>query len=457
MPKEKPTIKAKAVKHIPKTRASEGYRWRDLGIEVIFGAVTLFAITLAKLAWDGSDLGRRFETFVETELQRKLSWDQGTDDLGAVVVDIKNISKQAVDGQMTTDPDELFLLVQEIIDAKPLAVAVDVDFGPKTEGPLKHPKHSQFFKECLRLSHSSGVPIYLGVYDSQNGKPKDWLGDEEFIDLAAGMVVPHPSYRVQWWRDAGHGRLESISSKLARAYGANQPPTVRGWAWALETEMENHVTSFDGKQVKVGEIIYDSSPLNRLISGTIEAPLQRSTRETSAKLFTQSTARRFLGKMVLLGDGQFSAVDKYPLPSMDLVNNDADSNPWAVPGVYIHACGALTPIKGYLWSLTHWGRIAVDFAIGLGAMATIWLLQTTILLSRAGKRVNEKFVNHIMTVLVLGLVFSVSYIFLKEWRLVWVDFPVVALAVLFHRSIHHWIEPSVMKGIRWFNTNLFEK
>lgn len=345
-----------------------------------------------------------------------------------------------------------------VLRQDPVAVAVDVDFSPGTNLSCSNreepPAVSLVPKDCsaklpeLEWTDRGGPPlfqyclrtkekIFLGVYRQQYQQPANWLGAEPYAPLAASMLVPargleedpgeNEGLQARLYMDRfvqGCANLNSISQQLALAY----PGDERSWLrLAMSAATPNRVKSWLFGTLVENQSLETSSRSSASIFlvdfSALPALEQDQAKFVKGELVNGGSLR---GKVVLMGytDMKNPATDRFIAPGAER----------QVAGVFWHACGADTLIRGPLLQPTAMGDIALDLGLYLPVIVLITLLNLHFTEESYREELTER-TESIATKVLALLIFLCGTYFIGRLRIIWADFLIVALIVLMHPQL----------------------
>jgi hypothetical protein len=234
-------------------------RW-NLFREFSLGMLALGCALLGKLALDQKTAwGARADLWFSAQLQRAVAAWTPSRAGEILLVDLADVRPQPVNfpplpgeaaPRHATPRKELAEIIEAIAVHKPRAIAVDIDFSPWEDGRPATPEDPVFFERMLDASKVHDVPIYLGVYRQRFKEAREWLGDEKFSGLAAGIAVPSDPaasyYYVRWqWGYAVASPLANLALAAAEKKDeAGQDPPAR---WAFQAAQMREVVSSRAK------------------------------------------------------------------------------------------------------------------------------------------------------------------------------------------------------------------
>ncbi|HWB59018.1 MAG TPA: CHASE2 domain-containing protein, partial [Chthoniobacteraceae bacterium] len=334
--------------------------------------------------------------------------------------DLKPAPLDPAGNRMVTPRAPLFALLQAIVKQKPGAIGVDIDFSP-IDGHFVTPADPDFFQHCLDLEKSSGVPIFLGVFRTHYGAPKDWLGDEKFGPLAATLGMPKGdvTHARAWLEQTGAPGvyLPSLSAALA----GFSPNAMRGsWlSWAVESAREHKVN--DKKNI-AGENLIDYGKATALQEDAIKTAKPEVIDALPDKF-------RFTKKVVIIGDVEKpSGGDAFVIPGRNENNEPA-------PGVVVHACAVESLLAPPLVELTTAGHVLLDVLLSLAVLGCI--TGACLYAVHARHEVNLNLLYALLNGTAIVVIFIFGMEVVKSTRVVWDDFLLVIIALLLHRPCEH--------------------
>jgi hypothetical protein len=361
-------------------------------------------------------------------------------------VDISRLDAESRLGRLTPRA-QLTRLIDRIVKENPAAIGIDLDFSPHDKDLAKGWTESgwtarggpQFFDYIRGLP----TPIYLGVDRSRYGKQAEWLGAEDYRDLAVNIdVSQQDNGEMPLWirrsgsclplaagllgmnaeggadqKDTSGGEnascLPAMGLALARKYPEHEHHAVH---WPSRLVRLTHETVVDrANEVYAGFFLVDYTAARYLQEQTSSAVVSGS----DVQLVLNPSLSGLKGKIVVLGNTDWEIPDKYPMP------------PWKkeVPGVYFHACAAYTLINGPLLEITALMRIVLDLLL-----ATVMLLGISWLRVYYLRRTTDGLGVHrarlVFASLATVIVLALGYWFVQSTRILWTDFLLVGVVLL---------------------------
>lgn len=416
------------------------YGGREVGRDILKG-VLVITIVMALNFWiEHTTFGEHMKVMAYNFLQTRLS----ADDTPVTIVDITDLKPEvvSVDGEdVTATPrDRLQRMIAAIVDQRPRAIGVDIDFSPD-EGSLL-PSDPEFFQYCLALKNK-GVPVFLGVRRTITQPSDEWLGSKKFEPLAANILVPNDNKRMLNVLEVGERNKNvttgesktsrSMSALLAEAYGTSHTSSAGhrfynslGSLGLLEKFHEQRV----GPDLLFEDFLIDYSPLDSIYKERIKTKDPDVLRDSSNR-------ERLEDKIVLIGDATIGeAADAFVIPARD--------KPY--PGIFVHACAAYTLIEAPLYELTIRGRIVLDLALSGIILLGVVLIKYRYKDVEQRDTGAEKWRGHLTLLVVLSAI-VIGVVFVRITRIMWDDFFLGLLLLVFHPSIEHHLE-SLWKTIK---------
>jgi CHASE2 domain-containing sensor protein len=408
-------------------RGSEA--WRDILKGVLFIVIVIaFALSI-----EHTNFGKHLELMSYNFLQTQLSSERPP----VTVVDISGLPPEPfkVDGEekpVTATPRKpLEKIIEAIAEQHPKAIGVDIDFSPTDIGYVL-PDDPDFFQSILDLQERSGVPVFLGVNRTITKPADEWLGSRRFGHLAANILIPRDSQHMLYTFDSAKGK-ESANEEQSRTMSALLAAAYR-----------------EGKTTAMGKWIHQELTSLKLIEDLFERPLGSDSRVSTKNfliaysgleaieiietidpdvLKDSSNRKKLEGKIVLIGDATLGvATDTFVIP--------ARREPYA--GIFVHASAAHTLIKAPLYELTLRGHILLDFILSATVLFGVVLIKYRY--SDAERDVAAHKWRGRLTLLVVLTAIVVGVIFVRLTRIMWDDFFLALLLLVFHPSIEHHVE-----------------
>jgi hypothetical protein len=421
--------------HVPSFRSVLLWLARSVLPGLIWVSLLVF-----KCYFDDTAPGKLLERAVYALLQTRLTRDGS---LPVAVVDISRLDARQIEGH-PSPREQLRRVIDAVVAKQPVAIGIDIDFSPEGNGWTER-GGPQLFDYIQRLK----IPVFLGVSRSRYDAPESWLGANEYKDLAVTISVPRDDNRtLPLWigneecsatvagllgrKDlippaASAACLPSMSTALAQRYRGNKDRESCGWEWFARS---SSIKPLDQKKAEYFWVDYGAAQ-------SVQDQLSQATAlGEHASLNINHALMGFQKRIVILGNTQWEVTpDKYPIP------------PWEAetPGVFFHASGVYTLIKGPLREITCEGRLLLDPGIGL-VVGCLGLLGACLL---HGRRLKEKsavqkhsmrwWKNWAMIFLFAGLGVG----FVRATRILWTDWLWACVAVLIQGWLEEHLEPYV--------------
>jgi CHASE2 domain-containing sensor protein len=412
-------------------RAHQKKERRAILSDILFGLLTAVLLIFAKEYFDGNTkAGEQLELATYGWLQQRLAAAEPDAQLPIVIVDLSDLKTTAVEGarkgeEATPRKPLEDLLSTLIVNQGAYAAGLDVDFSPEQGGRLPVTRDDfHFFDFCLKLRDDSHRKVYLGVYRTVLLARKNWLGPEQYQQLAASILAPR----------------EEVT-RMVNCIAVNGAPTCQGDSLAalLATEMQNlneqkssapaetHLAErfplvferisphqlTDDVSVKLFPVDY--SQLKTLMS-------REHTFPTSDPKIMAGFGDFFRNKIVLLGDANpDTSADKFIVPG--------EHEP--IPGIYIHASAIYTLSQAPLYQLSWRGRWFVDLLLAVVVIGTISSIRWYYI-----GRTTREFAHHKVEGFLIFLVVIVTIVvaagLVHRHRVLWTDFVLAIFALLLH-------------------------
>jgi hypothetical protein len=392
--------------------------WRDFAGALLF----TLALLAAKSLTERTVFGEHVELMTYNLLQHRLLSTRQNEALSVVIVDISDLetvsSTGGTDGRKVTSRVALQHLVQAMADQWPRAIGIDIDFSPDSHGYVT-PHDPEFFQFCLDLEAKTHIPIFLGVERALTMPPDVWLGNEDYRDLAASIVIPKDSKKMPRWIQIGESasRRPTMSAALAGTFQNSSYQLPEWLGWALEHTSEKRLS----EGISVGEFLIDYSALESL---------ERERLRTKNPVVVSDQGWLLRDKVALVGDATLGkSSDTFVIPDRQ--------EPF--PGIYVHASAAYTLIGAPLYELTGTGRWVIDLLLSLLVIGPVALVRL-----RYGDGTSQELsterLQSIMRWLAVTLVVIGGAVLVRTTRLMWDDFMLVAAGLLLHPSAERFAE-----------------
>jgi CHASE2 domain-containing sensor protein len=390
----------------------------------LIGLIFTIALLAANRIFEQTAWGQEILSMSYNLLQRQLSSGAAVEDLPVIIVDINDLEVDT--NSQATPRNALRALIEQILKQNPKAIGIDLDFSPDEHGYITQ-DDPDFFDYCLALQDKQNTlnhPVFLGIWRSQANPPEEWLGAEDYKDLAASVMIPKSDARkmVKW--TAGESSRE-ICPTMATALASTlkQPNSnIPSWlAWAAESVSETELSP----DLRAGEFLVDYSRLETL---------QKERLHTKNPDVIADQGRLLHNRIVLVGDGTTGAQgDNFVVPG----------HRETTPGVYFHACAAYTLAEAPLYELTLRGRLAIDILLSILVIGSVAGLRLRYI--NATQTVAAHRLHRVFTFVIVVAAFVVGYMFVSKTRIFWDDFVLVIIALLLHPTV----EDKVIKLAGW--------
>ncbi len=403
----------------------------------MIGAVITLGLILLKLGVENIGLDHRIELWTYQLLHTPLPPLEHSRKPQVLVIDISRVPGGK---DSPTNRAAVLQLVSSIADQGPAAIAVDIDFAPKSDGWVTD-RDPEFFEHCLSLAHGrtgnrgerNPVHLYLGVSRTIAEPPDAWLGVPRFKELAVAVIKQRDvTTRMPRWiqRDGDEGaRLPTLSAAIANAYldkHEGRIPTPPKWLhWAFRwiddgvpggptRKVPGTTETTDDGKFRFGSSLVNYSKLDELDRESLPVTEARSVGQFQD---------RMRGKVVILGDTKHTE-DKFIVPGY--------SEP--VPGTLIQACAAETFAQEPLYEFRTSVRMTLDVALSAGLLIMFARISSGEETLRSKRR-------KLALWYTLGLVAAVGFLLVRFLYVMWLDFIMVGLALCLHyyleEPVHH--------------------
>jgi len=440
----------------------------QIGGDLVWSILVFSLVVLAKDQWiDHSIVGQHLRQTTYDISQLWLAARRDTKNVPVVVVDIGSLKpcpERLPDGKMSSPREELKQAITTVMNEGPAAVAIDIDFSPGTDircNPVsEHDQRSEndegaftdrggppLFQFALKQPH----PLYLGVYRTQLEAPDRWLDSDDYRKLAATLTFPPEHSDEEEGTESNDDQirrymtrqiinehegyaLNSLSFALSQ-HKAVKLSWLQRWVEQLRAAVLPLIETNEQDGRKIEKFLIDFSAL-------------RHMEQTTATYIDQKLVLRgssLNGKLVLLGYTETAeAADKFIVPG----------DVRQVAGVYWHACGVDTLLRGVLARTTERGERLLDGLFYLPILLFIVALRIAYL-KRPDIHIAEHRIESIGTKIAALLVFLLGTYFVSSTRIMWDGFLLVALISLLHpaierycRSAARWIWSRIKLNVR---------
>lgn len=387
---------------------------------LVIGGLTTCLLIVVKLAVEHTTWGHEFQLWIFGELQGSLA---AIDlDNPVVVVDISKLPGGRID--QPTPREDLKTIISALADLQPQprAIAVDINFSPKGS-KYSAADDEEFFEFCLAIRNQKKVPVFLAVAETKTAPPEAWLGTEEYEELA--VAVPgdkNDASRIPLLVKSPESSkpLNTLNYALALEYRRTlaQPHPWIGWAVdknvELADELQHETLVTEGGTIEYVERMVNYSKLNQM-------KLAAHSDLDAASI--KRAAANYSNKLVILGDLESDAVY---VPGYGIY-----------PGSLALGSATYTLIKEPLFEFKCWMRLLLDFLIAGSIIVAVALIRR----KSPDKSWTSK-QSLFITAAVLVVWFS-GWGLVKWAGVLWLDFLLVALALLLHPKTEHLIDRAV--------------
>lgn len=396
--------------------------------ETFTGVVVIVALVTLKIRVERSTLGESIDLACYVSLQQFLSPPGENEDPPCQIINVDGIRPvpMILDGvEVSVTPRKrLTPLIEAAVKAEPKALGIDFDFSPWDGKPVTD-EDSEILSEWKKMADAHHVQLFLAVQRARNAGHTGWLPDVALAGSAASITTHDKfvRYHVQWVSAPDSpDRLIGMGPALAGNRGvlddASDQISNTLWQINMLTEEWEGMTWVSNAQYALTD--YSFLP-----------DLKRKVFSANEAATITANAGRLKGKIVLLGDaGLENGADTFVLP---LLSDEP------VPGVFLHACAALTEQQPPLRELTARGRILLDALLSGSILIVASIIRVWNVSRRAGNRLSPENVEALLFFLAAIFVIVGGLIVVRWTRLIWTDFGLVAIALLLHRWFHSFL------------------
>ncbi len=407
------------------------HRFKHVRRDVLKGIVFIGLVLSIKLVLEGTTFGKHLQVMgydlLQTQLSRKA--------VPITIVDISDLPQRdfVVNGELVkaTPREPLEEMIQALADQQPRAIGVDIDFSPENDDYIL-PKDPDFFQFCQGVTDKTGVPVFLGIKRTIHKPAAEWLGEEAYHDLAAGILIPKDTRRMLSLmtveeetaprnRERRITTVQSMSTRLAEVWGQQADHSVQALFIKLHV-----IEKFSEKHLDYGvspeDFLVDYGPLESI--ETINATNGEALRDSKRR-------DQISGKLVLIGDATLGkATDTFAVPGREQQ---------LYPGVFLHAAGAYTLIEAPLYEPTHAGRVLIDVLLSVVVLAAVVLVGLFYRSTRAREKATHK-LRGTLTLVTVVVAIIVGVVLVRVTRIMWDDFFLALALLVFHPTIEERVE-----------------
>lgn len=419
--------------------------------EFIWALIFFVLLVYAKEHFiDHSIVGEHIKQATYDISQVWLAETRDTTKIPIVVVDIGDLpacAERRLDGSVLYPRQILQEALRAVIDQKPTAVAIDIDFSPGSkircapiteediaiEKQLSNVEKSYtdrggpaFFNFCNKLNTS----VYLGVYRTQYSPPDEWLGGESFVDLAATISLPMETEGDEKIIKEPDGIRRSMTRQifsdkrlpldsLSLALSKNKPRQLSWPQRLLELIPESTFPVLEKMEPEPGielqKFLVDFSSLRFLEKATVKY--------ADGKLILNGQS--LTDKLVLMGyTDPVEEVDKFIVPG----------DVRQVAGVYWHAVAVDTLLQGILAKPTKKAEFFLDALFYVPIVLLIFVLRMVHANKPEGHIAHHR-IESVGTKIAAVVVFLLGTYFVRTTRVMWDGFLLVAIITALHPTL----------------------
>jgi len=339
-------------------------RIRRIRQDLFWGViVALIAAWLIEPLIEQTPIGRWGDQIAYEQMVGALS--PASDESPVVVVDIGE--QLNYKNEIYTDLEKLDKVVGKVLEQKPLAIAVDFDFGPNDDDIRRRTNGYRIDASSILGrsidSMKTASPVFLGTTLPDPGA-EELLGSQEAIPMAVHLLRP-PGFIMGQTEmlgslHRGETVLPSLAEKLAEVYREQRTPAPTSPLFSFFFERsESHLPFTEivkGLPQDMAEVLNGIEANTYLLnySNVDDLMNNRITVLPSGELKNPENARRLLeDRLVVLG-----AVT---------TESDFTRQPLAyrhVPGVVLHALAVDTLLRSPIYDFTEIGNKISGFISG---------------------------------------------------------------------------------------------
>lgn len=339
-------------------------RIRRIRQDLFWGViVALIAAWLIEPLIEQTPIGRWGDQIAYEQMVGALS--PASDESPVVVVDIGE--QLNYKNEIYTNLEKLDNVVGKVLEQKPLAIAVDFDFGPNNDD-IRRRTNGYRTDASLILGRSIGSiktasPVFLGTTLPDPGA-EELLGSQEAIPMAVHLLRP-PGFIMGQTEmlgslHRGETVLPSLAEKLAEVYRERRTPAPTSplFSFFFERSETHHPFTeiVKGLPQEMAEVLNGIEADTYLLnySNVNDLMNNRVTVLSSGELKTPENVRgRLEDKLVVLGSTTTEG---------DLMRQPLVYRP--VPGVVLHALAVDTLLRSPIYDFTEIGNKISGFISG---------------------------------------------------------------------------------------------
>lgn len=324
-----------------------------------------------------------------------------------VVADITRIPMRSRRPELdaVTHRETMIEVLKAILKQGPKAVAIDMDLSPDGDRRIDEKD-----VELLEVCRSNRISV--GVERSRDMSPAEWLGSEEYSELAVNVKADRADNRLMpssYRRTTNDEALPSLGWRLAGRFKEQDIELPRNLLFT-SVIYESHKGMRD-------EFLVDFSPIEQLVHDSVSV-------STASEVYEMARPQGspFHDRAVIVGKGDLDNMleNSFVPPGSEV----------AYPGVYSHACAANTLIQGPLLQPTPLGRVLLD-ALAVVVMFGI-VFGVRYLYIRSPSELRSQRSYAVACVGAAVVVILAAFNLARSARFVWDGYPFVVSALLLH-------------------------
>ena len=398
--------------------------FRSILWKTLTGVIVIIVLVLLKMSFEHTTFGEGVDLSSYVTLQHVLSPSMERENLACQIVNIDGIRPQPIElnGEEVsiTPRRRLTPIIEAIINSEPVSLGVDIDCSAWKGVPIT-PEDNAIFNEWKAFADQHKVDLFLAVQRTRDEGHEKWLPSPSLSAVAAAIATQDKlvRYHVQWVSAPNSSdRLIGMGPALAGKRQVLDDESSRQPSGIIRTSI---VTDEYENLKRVSNIQYALTDYSFL------SDLKKTVIRANEAVTIDANASRLKNKMVLVGDaGLENGADTFVLPFLS-------DEP--VPGIFLHACAALTEQKSSLYEFTSKGRLLMDAVLS----GTVLLIVSSIRVwnySTKQPSFSPENVEKLLLVLAAIIVVLLGFGIVIWTHLIWTDFALVAIVLLLHKPFH---------------------
>ena len=345
--------------------------------------------------------------------------------------------------EIYTDLEKLDKVVGKVLEQKPLAVAVDFDFGPNDDDIRRRTNGYRIDASSILGrsidSTKTASPVFLGTTLPDPGA-EELLGSQEAIPMAVHLLRP-PGFIMGQTEmlgslHRGETVLPSLAEKLAEVYRERRTPSPSSPLFSFFFERSETHRSFTeivkGLPQEMAEVLNGIEADTYLLNyaNVDDLMKNRVTVLPSGELKNPENARRLLeDKLVVLGSTTTEG---------DLMRQPLVYRP--VPGVILHALAVDTLLRSPIYDFTEIGNKVSGFISGCLVLFLVSAVRWRFMTGR-GEEIEQRAAGF-ATLLSLFSILALAWGLARAYGVLWTGafvslFVVLVVEPRIEHGLHH--------------------